>query len=237
MDPKSERSRPVISTENVNDKNLLQFCEQRFKGEDLEKIKEAYNIAEEAHKGMQRDTGGDYFSHPVSVAVILIKELKYFKDWRVIVAALLHDTLEDTDVWGSKDVPDNKLIIDALAKIDGLFKDKDLTNWLLALTKLKRRNRDNPTTFNEKDLYMRQLINFPIAVLVKGADRLHNLRTMPDDRDRVFRYVADTEEYILPCLKFYVIGKSSTLNKAVNVCITLIEKEILRLKDKYIINN
>jgi GTP pyrophosphokinase len=237
MDPKSERSRPVISTENVNDKNLLQFCEQIFKGEDLEKIKKAYNIAERAHKGMQRDTGGDYFSHPVSVAVILIKELKYFKDWRVIVAALLHDTLEDTDVWGSKDVPDNKLIIDALAKIDELFKDEDLTNWLLALTKLKRRNRDNPTTFNEKDLYMRQLIKFPIAVLVKGADRLHNLRTMPDDRDRVFRYVADTEEYILPCLKFYVIGKSSTLNKAVNVCITLIEKEILRLKDKYIINN
>jgi (p)ppGpp synthase/HD superfamily hydrolase len=233
MNPRVERSRPVISPENVNDKNLLQFCEQRFKGEDLEKIKKAYNIAEGAHKGVQRDTGGDYFLHPVNVAVILTRELKYFKDWRVVVVALLHDTLEDTDAWGSRDVPDNELVLNALAKIDDTFKDEELSDWLMALTKLKRRNRNNPTTSNAKDLYIEQLIKFPIAVLVKGADRLHNLRTMPDDRDKVFRYIADTEEYILPCLEFFVIGKSPTLKKAVKFCIKLIEKEISTLKYKY----
>lgn len=233
MSPKVERAEPAISPENVNDKNLLQFCEQRFKGEDLEKIKKAYNIAEEAHKGMQRDTGGDYFSHPVSVAVILIKELKYFKDWRVIVAALLHDTLEDTDAWGSRDVPGNELILNALAKIDDTFKDEELSDWLLALTKLKRRNRNNPTTFSEKYVYIRQLVKFPVAVLVKGADRLHNLRTMPNNRDKVSEYIIDTEEYILPCLEFFVIGKSPTLKKAVKFCIKLIEKEISTLKYKY----
>jgi guanosine-3',5'-bis(diphosphate) 3'-pyrophosphohydrolase len=237
MNTRAESFISIVRPENVDDKNLLQFCEQRFKREDLEKIKSAYAIAEEAHKGVQRDTGGDYFLHPVNVAVILIKELKYSKDWRVIAAALLHDTLEDTNVWGSRDVPDNELVISALTKIDDTFKDEELSDWLMALTKLKRRNRNNPTTFSEKDVYIGQLVKFPVAVLVKGADRLHNLRTMSEDREKVIKYIRDTEEYILPCLEFCVKGNGATLNKAIEVCIGLIEKEISTLKEKYSINN
>ena len=62
---------------------------------DIEKIKAAYEMAEEAHKGVKRSSGEPYITHPVAVACIL---LEFCMDTDTIVAALLHDVVEDTDV-------------------------------------------------------------------------------------------------------------------------------------------
>ena len=62
---------------------------------DLEKITQAYKVAEKAHEGQLRTSGDPYITHPLAVASIL---LDYCMDTDTICAALLHDTVEDTDV-------------------------------------------------------------------------------------------------------------------------------------------
>ena len=62
---------------------------------DLEAIREAYTFAEEAHRGQRRQSGEPYITHPLQVAIILA-EMRL--DFETIQAALLHDTIEDTEV-------------------------------------------------------------------------------------------------------------------------------------------
>lgn len=129
---KAEVSPAHISPENVNQNNLLNFCEQRFSAEEFKKIEMAYEAAYTAHEGISRDIGGEYVWHPINIAVILIKELGE-RDCRSIVAALLHDVVEDTEYFHTHSDPDNKKVIDALADIDKQFGDEDITDMVMAL--------------------------------------------------------------------------------------------------------
>lgn len=236
--PRKEKknSEGHISSENVHQNNLLSFCEQQFSREEFRYIEKAWNIAHSAHKGIKRKTGGDYVWHPINTTVILVKEIGLANDWKAIASALLHDVVEDTEYFHDNKDPDNKKVLDAIHKIDGEFKSEDIANYVLALTKLKRRNRSNPTTENYKDIYVQQLIKFPIAVLVKAADRLHNLRTMPDDREFVKKYIQDTEEYILPCVEYIRIGNGNKIKRLADKATALLEQEIKDLKVKFSIN-
>lgn len=106
--PKRERASNHISPENVNQNNLLHFCEQNFSKEGFGFISRAWDIAHEAHMGVIRKTGGEYVWHPINVAVILVREFGLIKDWKMIVAALLHDVVEDTEFFHNNQDPDNK---------------------------------------------------------------------------------------------------------------------------------
>ena len=84
---------------------------------DLEKITQAYKVAEKAHEGQLRTSGDPYITHPLAVASIL---LDYCMDTDTICAALLHDTVEDTDV--TLDELRKKFGEDVALMVDGVTK-------------------------------------------------------------------------------------------------------------------
>ncbi|MGL5099230.1 MAG: RelA/SpoT family protein, partial [Fusobacteriaceae bacterium] len=127
---------------------------------DFEKIKDAFLLAEESHKGQYRKSGEDYILHPVEVTKILI-ELKMDTD--TIVAGILHDIVEDTFI--------------TLADIRYNF-GEDVAELVDGVTKL--RNLPNGTKNQYENL--RKMIlamskNLSV-VIIKLADRLHNMRTL-----------------------------------------------------------
>src|SRR5262245_56514882 len=136
-------------------------------------LNRAYVYAMKAHGEQRRASGDPYFSHPIEVAAILT-DLKL--DDATIAAALLHDTIEDTEA--------------TRAEIDSLF-GRDIGTLVEGLTKLKK--LDLVTKEAKQAENLRKLL-LAIAddvrvLLIKLADRLHNMRTLgympPEARRRV----------------------------------------------------
>jgi len=137
-----------------------------------ELLNRAYVYAMKAHGEQRRASGDPYFSHPLEVAAILT-DLKL--DDATIVAALLHDTIEDTEA--------------TRAEIDQLF-GKDIGHLVEGLTKLKRLDlvsREAKQAENLRKLLL-AIAEDVRVLLVKLADRLHNMRTLdhmaPESRKR-----------------------------------------------------
>ncbi|MGB3273896.1 MAG: bifunctional (p)ppGpp synthetase/guanosine-3',5'-bis(diphosphate) 3'-pyrophosphohydrolase [Xanthobacteraceae bacterium] len=145
--------------------------------EDL--LNRAYVYAMKAHGEQKRASGDPYFSHPLEVAAILT-DLKL--DDATIVAALLHDTIEDTEA--------------TRAEIDQLF-GPDIGTLVEGLTKLKRLelvSREAKQAENLRKLLL-AIAEDVRVLLVKLADRLHNMRTLefvrPDSRRRIAEETLD----------------------------------------------
>src|SRR5436305_2014082 len=146
---------------------------------DEELLNRAYVYAMKAHGEQLRASGDPYFSHPLEVAAILT-DLKL--DDATIVAALLHDTIEDTEA--------------TRAEIDQLF-GKDIGALVEGLTKLKRLelvSREAKQAENLRKLLL--AISDDVRVLlIKLADRLHNMRTLefvaPEARRRIAEETLD----------------------------------------------
>lgn len=136
----------------------------------IDKIKEAYNYAKLMHTGQMRRTGEPYITHPVAVARI-IASLTAGPD--TIIAALLHDIVEDTD-----------------ATSDDLLKQfgQDVAEIVEGVTKLRKLQFQTNSLKSENHQKMIIAMAKDIRViLIKIADRLHNMRTldfMPDDRQK-----------------------------------------------------
>ena len=140
---------------------------------DLKKVRSAYRFADEVHLGQTRTSGEPYITHPIAVALVCAE---WRLDAQAIMAALLHDAMEDcgvkkTDLISRFDAPTADLV-DGLTKLDKLnFSTREesqaesLRKMLLAMTRDVR------------------------VILVKLADRLHNMRTLhavaPEKRKRV----------------------------------------------------
>ncbi|MGB9209515.1 MAG: HD domain-containing protein, partial [Pseudolabrys sp.] len=142
-------------------------------------LNRAYVYAMKAHGEQRRASGDPYFSHPIEVAAILT-DLKL--DDATIAAALLHDTIEDTEA--------------TRAEIDSLF-GRDIGTLVEGLTKLKK--LDLVTKEAKQAENLRKLL-LAIAddvrvLLIKLADRLHNMRTLgamaPESRRRIARETLD----------------------------------------------
>lgn len=154
-------------------------------------IERAYQKAEAAHAGQFRKSGEQYFTHCVAVAQILA-DMKL--DAEAIAAALLHDTLEDTDI--TLDELRAEFNDSVAAMVDGVTK---LANLPIKVEPDKR-GRHN----NDRELeYIRKMLlamgDDVRIVLVKLADRLHNMRTlgfMPPDRQR--RIAQETMDIFAP---------------------------------------
>ena len=141
---------------------LLRACKNKTNAKDKKDIRKAFNLAMDAHKGVRRKSGEPYIYHPLAVAHISAKEIDLGAT--SIICSLLHDVVEDTDytledidrIFGSKVAR----IIDGLTKIEDMF-DKNLS--------LQQEN------FRKMLLTLSDDVR---VILIKLADRLHNMRTL-----------------------------------------------------------
>ncbi len=159
-------------------RNLLKACKRRLEKGDKQIIRKAFNVALEAHKDMRRKTGEPYIYHPIAVAQICAEEIGL--GTTSVVCALLHDTVEDTDIslddikgmFGERVMK----IIDGLTKIAGVFDQK--TNSIQA------------ENFRKMLLTLSDDIR---VILIKLADRLHNMRTLESmKRDKQLKIASET---------------------------------------------
>ena len=148
-----------------------------------DKIIEAYKFADKAHEGIVRKSGEPYIVHPLAVAKILIKNNL---DYLTIIAGLLHDVVEDTNV-SLEDVND-KFGITAAKLVDGVTKIDNLT--------LEKEN------LTEADSIKRLLVamgNDVRVIFIKLADRLHNMRTIEFlPREKQIKMASETLELFIP---------------------------------------
>jgi len=141
---------------------LLRACKPTMQKGDKKEIRKAFDMALESHKNMRRKSGEPYIYHPIAVAQIAAEEIGL--GTTSIVCALLHDVVEDTDMtlediereFGKKTAK----IIDGLTKISGVF---DYNSSLQA------------ENFRKMLLTLADDVR---VILIKLADRLHNMRTM-----------------------------------------------------------
>ena len=141
---------------------LLRTLRPKFKKGDKEIVRQAFYMAAEAHKTMRRKSGEPYIFHPIAVAMICVEEIGL--GVRSTICALLHDTVEDTDI-SIEDITrefGNEIarIVDGLTKISTVV-DASTTQ----------------QTENFKKILL-TLTDDPRVILIKLADRLHNMRTL-----------------------------------------------------------
>lgn len=152
---------------------LKNIVETYLPSEQVEKIWEAYLFAYDAHNGQYRSSGEPYVTHPIAVACMLA-DMKL--DFEAVTAALLHDTIEDTPVT-YQDVVD-RFGEDVAKLVDGVSK----------LDKLKFRNRQEAQAENFRKMVLAMAKDVRV-ILIKLADRTHNMRTLdslrPDKRRRI----------------------------------------------------
>ncbi len=131
---------------------------------DAKIIRKAFNVANEAHKGMRRRSGEPYILHPLHVALICVEQLGL--GTKSIVSALLHDVVEDTDY--------------TIEDIKALFGDK-VAMIVSGLTKIKGMLRKSNVESEQAENFKRLILTLSEdvrVILVKMADRLHNMRTL-----------------------------------------------------------
>lgn len=142
--------------------NLLLKIEQYNPQADLSLVVKAYNFAQSAHEGQVRNSGEKYFVHPFSVAMILA-DLNM--DTATIIAGLLHDVIEDTEISYEKIVEEFGVEIADL--VDGVTK----------LKKLQYKTKQENQAENLRKMVMAMARDIRV-IIVKLADRLHNMRTL-----------------------------------------------------------
>jgi len=158
-------------------RKLLRHAKPFLEGNDAKIIKKAFNTSLEAHKNMRRKSGEPYILHPLAVAQIAVEEIGL--GTTSIVAALLHDVVEDTEIeldeierdFG----PRVARIIEGLTKISGVF---------------------DYGTSQQAENFRKMLLTLSDdvrVILIKLADRLHNMRTLDSmARDKQLKIASET---------------------------------------------
>lgn len=156
----------------------------------------AYDLSKEAHRPQTRDEGTRYFDHPRAVALILLDELK-IKDPNIIIAALLHDTVEDSPIFGNRKLALDEWQQTTVFRLTRIF-NKEVARIVVALTKVG--GHGFKTKHDAEEYYIVNLKKTgPKAVMVKMADRLHNLRTIGDcTKEKQKRKIQETREVYFP---------------------------------------
>ncbi|SUJ28376.1 GTP pyrophosphokinase [Sphingobacterium spiritivorum] len=164
-------------------RDLLRACKPTLQRGDKQEIRKAFDLALESHKEMRRKSGEPYIFHPIAVAKIAADEIGL--GTTSIVCALLHDVVEDTaitlqeieDQFGKKVAR----IIDGLTKISGIF---------------------DPNSSMQAENFRKMLLTLADdvrVILIKLADRLHNMRTMEFmARDKQLKIASETSYLYAP---------------------------------------
>ncbi len=172
--------------------DLLEACNKNLPKVNEDLIKKSFRLSEEAHKNHSRESGEPYFYHPYAVAMIVANEIPL--DDISVVSALLHDVVEDTEY--SLEFIDREFgpevaeIVDGVTKMSGVFKGHEITQ-----------------AENYRKLLL-SMVKDVRVILVKFADRLHNMRTLdfvkPEKQRRVSK---ETIEIYAPFANRFGLGR------------------------------
>lgn len=142
---------------------LLQKLKKNFSDAEFQELKAAYDFSAAAHEGQKRQTGEPYFIHPCAVVNILVD--LGFDDVSTLVAAFLHDVLEDTPV--TSDELEQKFGKEVLELVEGVTK----------LDKIKFVSAEDEQAENLRKMFFAMAKDYRV-IIIKLADRLHNMRTL-----------------------------------------------------------
>ncbi|MDE7403306.1 MAG: HD domain-containing protein [Muribaculaceae bacterium] len=175
-----ERDYDKLIEEKAN--HVFEVMAPRVSPEDLERLHKAFELAREAHASQKRKTGEPYILHPIAVATIAADELML--EANPVIAAFLHDVVEDTP--------------HTIEEIRNLF-GEDVAFLVRVVTKQKKDSYDESKQVDN----FRQMLNsvqYDIrALLVKLADRLHNMRTLSSMRtDKQMKIAGETDYFYAP---------------------------------------
>lgn len=164
-------------------RSLLRVTKNNRTREETKQIRKAFDVAVEAHKDMRRKSGEPYIYHPIAVAKICAEEMELGAT--AVIAALLHDTVEDTYI--------------TLDDIEELF-GKTVRSVIDGLTKIPEVFDENVSIQAENFRKMILTISDDLrVVLIKLADRLHNMRTLESMRpDKQLKIASETNFLYAP---------------------------------------
>ena len=152
----------TVQTCNQNFEKLIDRLSDLDKNYNLAKIRSAYEFAREMHEGQFRESGEPYITHPLAVAGILVD---LGMDTDAICAALLHDVVEDTDA--TYDDVKKKFGADVANLVDGVTK----------LDKINLASKEEQQAENIRKIFLSMAKDIRV-IIIKLADRLHNMRTL-----------------------------------------------------------
>ena len=162
--------------------SIFKMLAQRVDDKQMQLVRNAYELAAEAHKEQKRKTGEPYITHPIAVARIVAEELELGAN--PVMAAFLHDVVEDT-----------QYTIEDIRERFG----EDVAFLVGVVTKQKKEKYDNS---KQVDNYRQILasVQYDVrAILVKLADRLHNMRTLASMRpDKQMKIAGETDYFYAP---------------------------------------
>lgn len=171
--------------------DLLAACKANLPFVNEELVRKAFQLSYESHKNDFRASGEPYFNHPYEVAIIVAREIHL--DDISVISALLHDVVEDSDISPDfiakefgKEVAE---IVDGVTKIGGVFKGQEITQ-----------------AENYRKLLL-SMVKDVRVILVKFADRLHNMRTLEFVHPQKQRRIAkETLEIYAPFANRFGLG-------------------------------
>lgn len=189
-EPITKSVRPTLPEESIailqKYKQILYALQTRGNLEvaDKEMIKKAFRLAVSAHDGMRRKGGDPYIFHPLEVARICVSDIGLGPT--AVAAALLHDVVEDTE-YTLGDI--EKIFGNKIATIvDGLTKIKELLD----------KNETQTKAINQQKMIL-TLASDVRVILIKLADRLHNMRTLDSmPRDKQIKISNETQSFFAP---------------------------------------
>jgi len=201
-------------------KKLLRHSKSMITSSDSKKIKKAFRISLDAHKNMRRKSGEPYIIHPISVAQICVQEIGL--GTTSIIAALLHDVVEDTDYTlefiekeFGKTVAN---ICDGLTKISGVF---------------------TPGSSLQSENFKKMLLTLVDdmrVILIKIADRLHNMRTL-DSMSRSAQLKNSSETIYIYSPIAHRLGLFSIKSELDDLYLKYTEKKIYKKIKKKLIDS
>lgn len=165
-------------------RSLLRALKLKLKKGDKRLVRRAFEIAAEAHKDMRRKSGEPYILHPLAVAKIVVEEISL--GVTSVICALLHDTVEDTEVTLDEIEMEfgtlTARIVEGLTKISSVVETRNTTQQAENFKKILLTLADDPR-----------------VILIKIADRLHNMRTLDSmSREKQLKIASETSYLYAP---------------------------------------
>ena len=200
---------------------IIKMMSNRLSANDQQRIRDAYTFAAEAHKNQKRKSGEPYIIHPIAVARIVAEEFELGAN--PVIAAFLHDVVEDTPC-----------TIDDVRKRFG-----DDVAFLVGVVTKKKKDKYDLSKQVDNFRQILASVQFDVrAILIKLADRLHNMRTLDSMRpDKQMKIAGETDYFYAPLANrlglYHVKSELENLSFRYRCPIEykdLVEKNILYMK-------